>query len=433
MLFQNKKHLQSIDDLKKRIAQLEEELKKVTHNFSAALEQGKAVVYSRNFTSETYDFIGSGIKELTGYSAQEMTPAVFDSISITAEPQGELADIALDQAYLKNRTGAVNQWIADTKIRTKAGDIKYLLDMSTLLRDSSGRTYGTLGILMDITERKNVEQKLKQTTRELKHKNEEMELDLVTAREIQRALLTKYDKTFPANAVSSDPKLRFNDLYIPAKQLSGDFYYILPISEYCVGILIGDVMGHGIRASLITAYVRGLIEEIKPIAMENDRVMQILNNKLYSVLSTARISSFVTAAYMTIDVKNRILRYANAGHPHPIFVNKESGPIITPFALKREAEPACGLMHDYQYTVSSRPLFHNDVIYLYTDGVHDVKNDKEEFFGKERLASHIQEQYADPAETVLDTLLKTIKSFGNNKTEFDDDLCMVTCTCDFGQ
>lgn len=413
------------EKLRERIVQLEIELKRVTDNFSAALEQGKAVVYSRNFESDTYEFMGDGIRDLTGYSAQEITPAIFDSISITAEPQGELASVSLDEAYRRNRTGVANRWIADTAIRTKSGEVRYILDMSTLLRDGGGRSYGTLGILLDITDRKRMEQELVRTRDELRQANEEMEFDLETAREIQRTLLAQHYKFFPTGVPAESSSVRFSNVYVPARQLSGDFFYILPVSETVVGVLIGDVMGHGVRASLVSAFVRGLIEEIRPFGNENGRVLSRLNDGLISVLSRSRATSFVTACYLTVDIENKILQYANAGHPEPLFVNMTTGAIPDPFRKKRETEPALGLLEDFPYSVCTRPVSAGDVVYLYTDGVHDVRNVNDELFGKKRFISFVHERYGEQPDALLESLMKEIRLFAGAKKDFNDDLCMV--------
>ncbi len=423
--FKRKFRKSKVDDPGIRIRQLEDELKKVTFNFSAALEQGKAVVYSRNFESDTYEFMGEGIKELTGYSSGEITPAIFDSISIGAEPLGELASVSLEEAYRRNRTGKVDRWIADTTIRTKSGEVKYILDMSTLLRDGSRKSYGTLGILLDITERKRTEQQLVKTTEELRQKNEDMALDLDTAREMQLVLLARHYKHFPPHVSIEKSSILFHNVYIPARQLSGDFYYILPLSETLVGVLIGDVMGHGVRASLVTAFMRGLIEEIKPFAHENGQVLQKLNEGLLSVLSRSRALPFVTAVYCTVDIKSGVLRYANAGHPEPLFVNMTSGAIFRPFPERREPEPALGLVGDFPYSVSARSIAHDDVVYLYTDGVHDVRNPEERFFGKKRFVSFVKDHFSQTPDVLLDGLLKDIKDFAGDKKDFNDDVCIV--------
>lgn len=415
----------SADELARRVQQLEEELQKVKSNFNRALEQGKAVVYSRNFDSLVYDFMGESIKDITGYSAGEMTPALFDSITVNAEPTGELANISLVEAYRRNRAGQANKWIADTQIRTKSGEIKYVLDMSTNLRDSSGHFYGCLGILFDITERKQMEQKLARTTGELRQKNEEIEMDLETAREIQLTLLAHSYTHFPLDVPIENSSVRFHDIYIPARKLSGDFFHILPVSTTLVGVLIGDVMGHGVRASLITAFLRGLIEEIKPSAHENNIFLQKLNYGLSSVLSRSHASSFVTAVYVTVDVENRILRYSNAGHPEPLFFNRAGGIIMQPFAVKRKAEPALGIVEDFPYSVAERRIAYDDVVYLFTDGVYEVQNGNEQFFGRDRLLSFINEHHTQPPETILGDLLKDIRSFAGSAKEFHDDLCMV--------
>jgi serine phosphatase RsbU (regulator of sigma subunit) len=415
----------SPQELSQRIRQLEEELQKVTSNFNRALEQGKAVVYTRNFDSLVYDYMGESIKDITGYSVEEITPALFDSITISAEPQGELANLSLDEAYRLNRSGSVNRWIADTQIRSKSGAIKFILDMSTTLYDSKGHCYGTLGIFFDITERKRVEQELAKTTRELRLKNEEIELDLETAREIQMALLAHHHKHFPVNVPEEESKVRFYNFYIPTQKLSGDFFYVLPISDDLVGVLIGDVMGHGIRASLITAFLRGLMEQIMPFAHDPSLFLQKLNFGLLSVLVRQHSTSFVTAIYLTVDIKNKVLRYANAGHPEPLFVNRATGAIPLPFAEKRNPEPALGLLGDFPYSVATRGITHDDAVYLFTDGVYDVANGNDVLFGQARLRSYLSEHCSQAPGSLINDVLEQIKLFAAPAKEFNDDLCMA--------
>jgi len=144
------------------------------------------------------------------------------------------------------------------------------------------------------------------------------------------------------------------------------------------------------------------------------------------VLSRSHASSFVTAVYVTVDVENKVLRYSNAGHPEPIFVNRATGPIMLPFLQKRKTEPALGLLSDFPYTVSARRIAHDDVVYLYTDGVSDVANEKDEFFGKNRLMSFITSRSTtSQPEAILEDLLKEIRVFAGPKKDFSDDLCMV--------
>jgi PAS domain S-box-containing protein len=415
----------STEEMACRIKQLEEELRKVTSNFNRALEQGNAVVYIRNFDSNSYEYMGHAAEDILGYTRKEITPTFFDAITISAEPQGDLAKIPLEEAYRLNRSGSATRWIADTQVRCKSGEVKYIIDMSTTLHDCKGRCYGAMGIFIDITERKRMEQDLSLASRELRLKNEEMELDLEMAREIQVSLLAHPHRHFPVTVPEEQSAVRFHNFYVPTKKLSGDFFYVIPVSETQVGVFIGDVMGHGVRASLITAFLRGLMEDIKPFAYDSGLFLQKLNNGLLSVLARPNSTSFVTAVYIVVDINKRELHYSNAGHPEPHFVNRSSGAIPLPFGEKRKPEPAIGLISDFPYSASVRPIATDDIVYCFTDGVYDVTSRKEEIYGRERLLSFINGSGNLSPDLLLDNLLREIRSFAGSPKEFNDDLCML--------
>jgi PAS domain S-box-containing protein len=152
-------------------------------DFSRAIEQGRAAVYRRNFESDTYEYIGRYIKEITGYDQTELTPALWDSLILHTEQKGELADLSLEEANRLVRSGQVERWQADVEIRTRSGETCWVTDMSTVLRDAAGACFGCLGVLQDITERKVSEQRLAKLSQELSRRNAQMEADLAMARD----------------------------------------------------------------------------------------------------------------------------------------------------------------------------------------------------------------------------------------------------------
>ena len=78
------------------------------------------------------------------------------------------------------------------------------------------------------------------------------------AREVQLAFLPQQFPTFPRHAAPDESSLQFHAEYLPATTLGGDFFHIIPISDNEAGILICDVMGHGVRAALVTAVLPGI-------------------------------------------------------------------------------------------------------------------------------------------------------------------------------
>ena len=111
-------------------------------------------------------------------------------------------------------------------------------------------------------ERKRMAEQLGRYAEELRSKNAQLEADFNMAREIQEVFLPRQYPTFPRQASSSESALQFAHRYIPAAAVGGDFFDVLALSDTQAGVFICDVMGHGMRAALITAIMRGLIEEL---------------------------------------------------------------------------------------------------------------------------------------------------------------------------
>jgi PAS domain S-box-containing protein len=403
----------------------EDARRRVTETFSQALEQGSTAVYRRNFNLNIYEYIGEGIHDLTGYSADEITPDIWDKITISVENKGELANLPAEKANRLVRTGKVNRWLSDTKIKTKTGEIRWVMDMSTVLRDANGDSYGCLGILFDITDRKLAEEQLAKTSEELSVRNLEMETDLNMAREVQMAFLDKHPARFPEKASGKKRSLKFSHRYLPATTLAGDFFDILPISNHQAGVLICDVMGHGARASLLTAYLQGQIEELMPVAADPNVFIRKLNIGINSIMTQFHTGVFATVFYLVADIKSGKIHYTNAGHPGPFILRKNEGIIEQVYCSDRKAEPALGLVNDFNYSVYESPISRDDMVLLFTDGIYEVEDGKGEIFGKDRLLSSLQTRLSMAPDLLLDKIIEEIKSFSHTK-EFKDDVCLVT-------
>ena len=137
-------------------------------------------------------------------------------------------------------------------------------------------------------ELRKAKEKLEEQAEELREKNAQMQADLAMARELQTAFLPQQYPVFPATASPEHTAMQFCHRYITTTELGGDFFDILALSDSSAGVLICDVMGHGVRAALVTAIVRGLIEELKPIAADPSRFLTELNRSLFAVLGRQR-------------------------------------------------------------------------------------------------------------------------------------------------
>ena len=140
----------------------EEALRQTENLYRQAITAADAVPYLYDYKTESYGFIGEGIQNLTGYSAQEMTPRLWSSITQETIMRGEAAGLALEEAVRLTRSGAIKHWQSDCVIRTRAGRKRWVADSSIEMMDDRGNAKGSIGILMDITERRQLEEQLRQ-------------------------------------------------------------------------------------------------------------------------------------------------------------------------------------------------------------------------------------------------------------------------------
>lgn len=405
------------------------EFRKNFGDFGRAIEQGRAAVYRRNFESDTYEYIGRYIKEITGYDQTELTPALWDSLILHTEQKGELVGLDLEEANRLVRSGQVERWQADVEIRTRSGETRWVTDMSTVLRDAAGTCFGCLGVLQDITERKESEQRLAKLSQELHRRNAQMEADLAMAREVQQALIRKLPEQFPRDAGPATPRLRFSKRYLPAEMLAGDFMEILPISTREVGVFIGDVMGHGVRAALLTTFLRGLMEELVPAGDEPGRLLTKMNRSFRSVFGQADDLIFATAIYLVIDVETGRTRFANAGHTKLLHLRPGSaGTDADALSMPGgRSQPALGIVDQFQFTSSELSLGAGESLLLYTDGLLEAADAGAEQYGRERMLGYLRQHLQSDNDPLLDGLIGDVRQFSGSES-FEDDVCLLGIT-----
>lgn len=136
----------------------EETLREQGRIYREAITQADAVPYQRYYNKDQYIFLGDNIKTLTGYSREELTPDTWKGLIQEAIMRGVNEGLSEAQAVQRVRSGEVSEWKADYRFRRRDGEIRWMFDSSIQLFDSEGKPIGALGILQDITERKQAEQ-----------------------------------------------------------------------------------------------------------------------------------------------------------------------------------------------------------------------------------------------------------------------------------
>lgn len=276
-------------------------------------------------------------------------------------------------------------------------------------------------------ERKRAEMELANYARQLRQKNQQMQSDLDLAREVQLALLPQQFPTFPHGVAPKDSALTFCGRYEPAATLGGDYYDVFPLSNSAAGVLICDVMGHGVRAGLLTAMIRALMEELTApatgVAADPGRLLTQINRGLTVILKQAGTTLFVTAFYLVADVARGQLRYANAGHPSPLHVRRDLKTVEL-LGEDNESGPALGLLENAVFKTFEQPMSAGDLAMLFTDGLFEAEGSSGEIFGEKRLREAVQKYLHLPMNGLFDALLAEVRQFSQQRG-LADDVCMV--------
>ena len=245
------------------------------------------------------------------------------------------------------------------------------------------------------------------------------------AKKVQSAFIPQHYPSFIWDLSSNKSALNFFHKYIPSETLAGDFFQVIPISNSQAGVIICDVMGHGIRASLVTAVLKGLVGELKLITPYPHVFLRKVNRSLNAVLKQLESTVFVTAFYGVIDLLRGQFRYANAGHPLPALLNRatKSSRYIDPVA--DTPEPALGLIDNFKYTSRSMPITSGDSLFFYTDGITELENPEGEEFGKDRLLNSFDHPEHNNSENIINHLFTDITDFAGGEA-FQDDMCVVS-------
>ena len=288
-----------------------------------------------------------------------------------------------------------------------------------------------LSVFRDVTIRKMAEERERQVNAELarsqaelRKKNDILEDDLKMAREIQQAILPQQYPAFPVSATPESSLLHFCHRYHPTGQVGGDFFNVLTLSEDKAGLFICDVMGHGVRSALVTAMVRALVEELRPVAMDPGQLLTRINCDLRAILQQTGTPLFTTAFYLVADLAKREILYANAGHPKPFLIHRLSGEVEVLKYPDGKGRPALGLFAQSTYPTASHSLAAGDIMMLFTDGLYEVEGADNQQFSQDLLLQAVRKHSTLHCADLFTAILEEIKQFSASH-EFADDVCLV--------
>ena len=231
--------------------------------------------------------------------------------------------------------------------------------------------------------------------------------ELETARRIQASILPGE----PPRIAGLDVAMR----YVPAADVAGDFYDVLPGEGRRLGLLVADVSGHGVPAALIASMVKVAAAAQAPHAASPGRVLTGMN-QIFQLKS-----QFITAVYAFLDLEAGRLTWASAGHPPPLLWKKRDGAVLELL----QSGMVLGRLRRAAYTEASVPLEPGDRLLLFTDGIPEALNPAGEPFGDARLREILAEASGLSADALADRLLQRVAAWTGRSAGFEDDLTLI--------
>lgn len=250
--------------------------------------------------------------------------------------------------------------------------------MSSPVKNEEGEIIAVVEVLRDTTQ-------MKQLQEEILRQNAVLRDDLRMARRLQCSMLPK---NFPEDRVA------FSYIYNSCEALGGDFLDIFKIGENHLGLYVADVSGHGVPASMLTVFLRSTLNKklMSPAEALNELFLDFNNSNFGDDL-------YITVFYAIINLEKKTMVYSNAGHNAcPVIFRSSRG---NPFELLRH--PGIPISHWVEspgYKDGFAHLNSGDRLFLYTDGIMEMRNSENEQFGEDRLLNLLLANNRDPVGTL---------------------------------
>ncbi len=223
----------------------------------------------------------------------------------------------------------------------------------------------------------------------------------------------------------SDPQVDGYDIAgksIPCDETGGDYYDFINPADWGqekIGIVVADVIGHGISAALLMTSVRASFRERILSPGNGVLIVSDVNKRL--VRDIEELNLFITMFYSEIDLKEKCFRWVHAGHESALFYDPSKDTFDT---LGGEGLPL-GVMEEWVYQESKIQIQPGQIILIGTDGIKEACNPQNEHFGNERLQMVIRDHYQKTAKDILDEVFDALENFRNQAERKDDETMVV--------
>ena len=356
---------------------------------SSAVEQTADTVVITN-RDGVIEYVNPAFEATTGYSREEVigqTPRILRSGKTSPQQYEELWSTIL--AGRTFRAQIVN--------RKKNGDLYHAEQTITPIRAADGSIIHFVSVAKDMTDR---------------FRRQAQEIEMGYASRIQQRL-------YPASA----PRVPGYDIagaVFPATATCGDYFDYMALADGGLGLVIGDVCGHGLGPALIMATTRSYLRMLSTSRSSPGQVFETINDALYTDLDP---HDYVAMVLVRLDVGSRRFSYANAGHVSGYHLDP-SGAVKT--VLSSTGVPL-GMFPGQTYGSSDGlGLEPGELVVLFTDGIPEAENPAGDLFGVENALEVIRASRHESAEEIVQGLCRAARGFVDGAPQ-QDDITVVVC------
>ncbi|MCW7496717.1 SpoIIE family protein phosphatase [Leptospira levettii] len=250
---------------------------------------------------------------------------------------------------------------------------------------------------------KDLEQRVRERTIELREKNQDLEQDLFFASQLQSYLLPK-----------NHPKtegIRIHTTYLPMRQVGGDLYDWVELDENRLILLIADVAGHGVPAAFVSSMVKVQFRESAKSIHSPKLILEHMNQALTSLVSRY----FITACCALVDTRENTIIFSTAGHPNPILYNK----IRKSFEFMNIKGPIIGWKESFTFTEWKHQIQKGDRYFFFTDGVTEARAENK-LFGEGKILDLLEKGKNKDIKSLSQEIVVQITKYSD--AELKDDV-----------
>ncbi|MBH5319948.1 fused response regulator/phosphatase [Paenibacillus sp. GSMTC-2017] len=239
-----------------------------------------------------------------------------------------------------------------------------------------------------------------------KEQDKRIKYELDLAKQVQRSVLS---------APIEDENIHIAAVYQPSFELAGDYYAWFRIDKHRYGVILLDMMGHGISSSLVCMFISSVLKDMITRVTDPEKVMRELNRYMGQLYrSDELLNYYFTSIFVVVDTESKQIEYVNAGHPPGLVITESGAALLEPSA------PAIGLFENIDVAKGTISYEGETSIILYTDGLLEEMVESDDAARRGKIVDLTRTFASKSPSEIVEELLQ-----GTNDSAQRDDICMV--------